>query len=422
VFVLALFCAQALGQEYFLGKQGDNCYVTCLAQGLNCNPNIQTGNNLSLFQQLGVNCKADTRPWWAEDQPSYVTDASDPNYGDCLGYTNVPQNVMCGGHYSAVSRLCRCQPLRAASDVTAFGTGLSNGGIGPDEYQVFGWAVPSGAIGVMNHFWITGSNPAMGTTTIRYYIDGETTASIQFNPGLASGVGFNDPQAPWATKWIGKGANDGSWWNNIRMPFQKSIRITWQNTASYGGMYIIVRGAPNQVIDIGGVVVPKTARMNLFINQRSLQPLEYIDLVSVPAGKSGLHFFSTLAVASGNQNFMEGCYRFYSPPTQAYPGTLLSTGTEDYFDSGWYFNAGEFHFPVSGYTHYANSGGTVTWSAYRFHEQDPLQFSDGFRFTWRNGDANDPATGLKCFIQTGGNTAGNPTVSNITSYAWVYTW
>jgi hypothetical protein len=26
--------------------------------------------------------------------------------------------------------------------------------------------------------------------------------------------------------------------------------------------------------------------------------------------------------------------------TADFPGTLLSTGTEDYFDSGWYFNAG----------------------------------------------------------------------------------
>jgi hypothetical protein len=422
LFVLALFCAQVLGQEYFLGKQGANCFDTCLAQGLNCNPNIQTNNSLSLFQSLGVNCKADTRNWWAEDQPSYVVDPSDPNYGDCLGYTNVPQNVMCGGNYAAVQRLCRCEPLRAASDVSAFGIGLSAGGIGPVEFQIFGWAVPSGVTGVMTHFWITGSNPAMGSTTIRYYVDGETTASIAYNPGLASGVGFNDAQAPWGTKWIGKGAADGSWWNNIRIPFQKSIRVTWQATASYGGMYVILRGAPNLPIEIGGVAVPKTAHLKLLVTAKSLQPLEYVDLVSLPAGTSGLHFFSTLAVSSGNLNFLEGCYRTYSPPTQAYPGTLLSTGTEDYFDSGWYFNAGEFHQEVSGYTHYATGGGGLTWSAYRFHEMDPLTFNNGFKFTWRNGDAVDPATGLKCFIQTGGNTVGSPTVSNITSYAWVYTW
>jgi len=339
-----------------------------------------------------------------------------------LGYTDVPQNVMCGGKEKSVSRLCRCDAPKAADDTQAFGTGLSNGGINTEEYEIFAWAVNSGVVGVMNHFWITGGNDAMDSTTIRYYIDGEETASIQFNPGLASGVGFNDAQAPWGTKWIGKGAADGSWFNNLRIPFQKSVKVTWQSTGSFGGMYIIVRGAPNIEIDIGGVTVPKGARMNLVVQKKTMQPLEYLDVVNYPAGSKGLFFFSTLAVASGNLNFLEGCYRFYSPPNQAYPGTLLATGTEDFFDSGWYFNAGEFHFPVAGYTHYKDNGGSLTWSAYRFHEQDPLAFSDGFRFVWRNGDATDPKTGLKCFIETGGNVVGGPTASNVTSYAWVYTW
>jgi hypothetical protein len=26
------------------------------------------------------------------------------------------------------------------------------------------------------------------------------------------------------------------------------------------------------------------------------------------------------------------------------------------------------------------------WSAYRFHEMDPLRFNNGFRLVWRNGD------------------------------------
>ena len=101
----------------------------------------------------------------------------------------------------------------------------------------------------------------------------------------------------------------------------------------------------------------------------------------------------------------------------------MSTGTEDYFDSAWYFDGGQFHLPVSGYTHFAQlSNSSVTWSAYRFHEMDPLVFNDGFRLVWRNGDAIDPQTNLKCFIEIGGDIVGTPTVSDITSYAWVYTW
>lgn len=103
-----------------------------------------------------------------------------------------------------------------------------------------------------------------------------------------------------------------------------------------------------------------------------------------------------------------------------FPGTVLSTGTEDYFDSAWYFNAGEFRLPVSGFTHYETPTNTsVNWSAYRFHQMDPLAFDDGFAYVWRNGDANDPA-GMKCNMQVGGNVVGSPTLSSVTAYVWVY--
>jgi hypothetical protein len=29
------------------------------------------------------------------------------------------------------------------------------------------------------------------------------------------GAGFNDQTAPWGTKWIGKGAREGGWYNNL---------------------------------------------------------------------------------------------------------------------------------------------------------------------------------------------------------------
>ena len=37
-------------------------------------------------------------------------------------------------------------------------------------------------------------------------------------------------------------------------------------------------------------------------------------------------------------------------------GILLGSGTEDYFDSGSYFNAGEFRLPVAGDTHLKMKG------------------------------------------------------------------
>jgi len=45
-----------------------------------------------------------------------------------------------------------------------------------------------------------------------------------------------------------------------------------------------------------------------------------------------------LAVMSGNENFLEGCYHLNSPATRPFPGTLISSGTEvqDIFSSVLY--------------------------------------------------------------------------------------
>ena len=152
----------------------------------------------------------------------------------------------------------------------------------------------------------------------------------------------------------------------------------------------------------------------------ALSPRDLPCSAVVPAGASGLFFMSTLAVVSGNQNFMEGCVRMFSPPEQPWPGLLLSTGMEDYYDSAYYFDGGPFHAPVSGVTHLDVRA--AEFSGYRFHEMDPIVFSDGVRVEWRNGDATDPATGLKCTLEAGGDVVGAPTASNISSYAWYYTW
>ena len=55
----------------------------------------------------------------------------------------------------------------------------------------------------------------MDRSTFSYYIDGEMTPSVQFVPYMLVGAGFNDQTAPWGTKWFGKGAKGGGWFNNL---------------------------------------------------------------------------------------------------------------------------------------------------------------------------------------------------------------
>eukprot|EP00041_Stephanoeca_diplocostata_P013928 m.249343 g.249343 ORF g.249343 m.249343 type:complete len:445 (-) comp19517_c0_seq1:240-1574(-) len=432
--IVAATAAGPVPPGYILGPQGVSCEAACLDTFRTCVPHVVTDDSTKIFEELGIDCSkkpsAQGGKWWAADQPSYSSDPQDVNYGECLGYIGTPNISSCGAAESSVRRVCQCGALLEPSSALTFGTGLSGGSVPAAETTLFAHQIAPGHVGVMNHFWSTCSPAAETNLLVRYYIDGEANASIAMHPAMAAGTGFDDPSAPWGTKWIGLGAGKGggqAWFHNIKIPFQKSIRITIQADKSYGGFYIIVRGGLDLPLVVGDVTLPPTARMQLQKFEGRVDPLQVLDIVNVPKGFSGQHFMSALAVNNSGVglNFLEGCYHMYDPADQAFPGTVLSTGTEDYFDSGWYFNAGEFHLPVSGMTHLVNQPKNVTeWSAYRFHEMDPLRFGNGFRLTWRCGDmtGSAPDGGGKCYTQTGGPPVGNPVCEHVISYAWVYVW
>jgi len=115
--------------------------------------------------------------------------------------------------------------------------------ISAQERSVFSHTLSEGAShGVITHWWITGGL-STDFAVLRFYIDGEASASIVLQPGMACGVGFDDDtQAPWSNTWFGKGAKSGGWFNNMRIPFQASINVTY--TAGPGqpndSIYMIV--------------------------------------------------------------------------------------------------------------------------------------------------------------------------------------
>ena len=114
------------------------------------------------------------------------------------------------------------------------------------------------------------------------------------------------------TKWIGHGAHS-SWFNNFKIPFGSSIRVTIQSTdgQNHSGFYMIVRGGLDLPLVIGDVALPKEARLQLQRFEGKLEPLEWLNVADVPRGFSGQFFMSTLSVQNagvGGLNFLEGCY------------------------------------------------------------------------------------------------------------------
>jgi hypothetical protein len=186
-------------------------------------------------------------------------------------------------------------------------------------------------------------------------------------------------------------------------------------------------------------------------------------------------------------NALEGCYYLFPDAAATWEAgySLLATGTEDYFESAFYFDAGVYAQPYTGVTVREGAEGAPSRiSAYKIHgSHDPMVFSDGFALKWRNGGSvmfllsprierlavfflaailpisytssrplvlcfriRTPAVcmvfpspaplrhrsdlqdsqGFKCRCPTsatpGCTKVGDPQQTNVTSYAWVYTW
>ncbi|MCB0376810.1 MAG: DUF2961 domain-containing protein, partial [Sinomicrobium sp.] len=67
--------------------------------------------------------------------------------------------------------------------------------------------------------------------------------------------------------------------------------------------------------------------------------------------------------------------------------SIIGTGTEDYFSSGWYYITGEYAAPYHGVTIKDTDKGRI--NTYRWHIEDPIPFEKSFTFIIEHGGTND---------------------------------
>merc|ERR1711976_882948 len=138
-------------------------------------------------------------------------------------------------------------------------------------------------------------------------------------------------------------------------------------------------------------------------------------------------------MGSTDLNFLEACFRAYIDGNNN--PMFLSSGTEDFFNSAYYFNAGTFHSAMAGLTHKAQDGPNKEWrlGMYRTFDRDPVVFSSGLTLKWRNWEKTGTAAGDCPSKWMGSSTAlpdgpeegiFNPEVSvmSFSAYTWVYEW
>jgi hypothetical protein len=263
--------------------------------------------------------------------------------------------------------------------------------------------------GCLTHMWFGGGFKTLGQTRLRIYVDGETEASIDMEIYLGHGMAFNDPGAPWGIEQMGTLGHQGGVYNTYKIPFGKSIRITGQlsdmETEDKPLFWWIIRGTENLPVKIADVQLPDEARLKLYTRENYLaKRLEEFDLCKTD--KAGALYQVTLAAKSSNPNYLEACMRAYVNGST--DPLWLSSGLEDYFLGTYYFQTGKYHTPIGGLTHFDKDNNSVC--AYRFHDNDPVFFQDGFRMTCRVGEK----MGEKIFH--------DPQETTYWTYTWVYEW
>ncbi len=218
------------------------------------------------------------------------------------------------------------------------------------------------------------------------------------------------------------------------MPFQKSIRVTFISTVDQGYYWYIIRGSQNYPIIVGDLELPKTAKLKLYkIEDMTLYPLQYVVLASTN-NASGMLYQVTLAGSSSDFHYLEACFRAVVDDENDIQ--YLSSGTEDFFLSAYYYSAGQYHNSHAGLTFFNNPG---TMSAYKFFEDDPVMFTKSFKLFWRCGEAFTDNNCFKlsnraCFKKGDETYCKNrngvherlkgldPSITKITTYVWTYEW
>jgi len=157
----------------------------------------------------------------------------------------------------------------------------------------------------------------------RFYLDGETTASVELQMSQAAFVGNADPSAPWDNEWFGKNSKFGGWHVNVPIPFTHSVRVTLQLPEWWNGterIFAMVRGVEDLPVRVNSFELPVDARLVASVkNSSALAPLGFHDMINLPAGTNGLMLGTMIDIrmygpGASSLNTLEGCWHAYSPP------------------------------------------------------------------------------------------------------------
>jgi hypothetical protein len=233
--------------------------------------------------------------------------------------------------------------------------------------------------GVIRRIWITvsSSDPHhLRRLALRMYWDGETEPSVAVPLGDFFGNGFDKRHY----LSLPMGVSSGGFYCYLPMPFRRRARIVIDNGTG--------REIDAFYYNIGlerDPRLPRDLRTFHAVWHRTQRTVDGVPHTALEAEGNGALVGLSLNAESYDDRlwFLEGDEIFVIDGEFRGQGT----GTEDYFNGGWYFDRGPFAGAFHGLVVKEDERGRI--AAYRWHVPDPVPFRSSIALTLEHGHANE---------------------------------
>jgi len=232
--------------------------------------------------------------------------------------------------------------------------------------------------GLVRRLWVTvaSTDPDyLRRIALKMYWEGETHPSVEAPLGDFFGDGF--ATVPYTALVMGE--SSGGFYCYLPMPFRRHARIVVENGT----------GRPIDAfyfnIDlVTGVALPADVEtLHAWWNRDARLTAAAPHLIVAARGRGALVGVTLDAQGAARDfSFLEGNEQYTVDGESRGEGT----GTEDYFNSGWYFATGTFAGPYHGLLIKDDTLGRI--AAYRWHIPDPVPFERSLRLTIEHGAEN----------------------------------
>jgi hypothetical protein len=233
--------------------------------------------------------------------------------------------------------------------------------------------------GCITRIWFALNSPdqhILRKLLLRFTWDDEINPSVETPLGDFFGVGFAEYVHSYNAVF---GMTSGGFYSYWPMPFNKA-KITAENTSKHPVTHLYY------AVQVHEIKHDDKLRFHCKYNRENPTTIDtnYTILRATGAGHYAGCVLNMQSYDKGSILMLQGD-EYITVDNEEKP-SIIGTGTEDYFQGGWFWNKGAFHAPYHGLT--VQDEVNSRYSAYRLHIVDPIPFKESIRVEIEHGHAN----------------------------------